>query len=231
MTKTATPWPVEAERRKLRPIQQLTGEMIQRRWQVGVPVTLMTEVDASGLLARHRELKDAGRRSSITSVIAARLSRVLARHPTVNCRLDEDTVVSWTSVNLGIAISIGGNDLVVGVVRGADSCDESEMSARIAALQVKADGANLRQDDVAGAAVTLSSVGMMIGDVVGTPIIPPNQTAVVLVSGVTEKAVVRDGAVVARPMLPVSLTVDHRIVNGAAMSAFLKDLCSEFESC
>lgn len=211
-------------------MQQMTAERLQRGWQTVVPATLMTEIDASGLLARRRQLADSGMHAGITAIVAARLARVLTRHPSVNCRLDGEELVSWTAVNLGVAISVGGRDLVVGVVAGADGCDESELGARIADLQSRAEGRGLRTEDTVGAAVTLSSVGMLIGDVLGTPIVPAGQTAVVLVSGVTEKPVVRDGVVTAGPVLPVSLTVDHRIVNGAAMAAFLCDLCATLQS-
>ncbi|HJQ48172.1 MAG TPA: 2-oxo acid dehydrogenase subunit E2 [Amycolatopsis sp.] len=230
MTAGVTPWPSGETRDRLRPIQQVIAERLQRSWQTVVPATLMTEVDASGLLTRRKELADSGRRAGITAIVAGRLVRVLARHPAVNCRLDGEDVVSWSSVNLGVAISVGGRDLVVGVVPAADQCDEPELGERIGELQRRAESRRLRPQDTTGAAVTLSSVGMLIDDVAGTPIVPPGQTAVVLVSGVKEKPVVRDGAVVAAPVMPVSLTVDHRVVNGAAMAAFLKDLCGALES-
>ena len=230
MTAQVTPWPAGEHRERLRPIQQMTAERLQRSWQTGVPVTLMTEVDASGLLARRKVLAESGRRAGITAIVAARLAHVLARHPAVNCRLDGEDLVSWSSVNLGIAISVGGRDLVVGVVAGADGCDEPELGERIAELQRRAENRGLRPQDTTGAAVTLSSVGMLINDVLGTPILPPGQTAVVLVSGVKEKPSVRDGDIVVAPLLPVSLTVDHRVVNGAAMAAFLNDLCTALQS-
>ena len=225
-----SPWPAGEHRERFRPIQQMTAERLQRGWQTVVPATLMTEIDASGLLARRNQLAESGRRAGITAIVAARLARVLARHPSVNCRLDGEELVSWARVNLGVAISVGGRDLVVGVVVGADSCDEPELGERIADLQRRAQGRGLRPQDITGAAVTLSSVGMLIDDVVGTPIVPPGQTAVVLVSGVTDKPIVRDGVVTAGPVLPVSLTVDHRIVNGAAMASFLTDLCAALRS-
>lgn len=229
MTGQVSPWPAEARRERLRPMQLMTAERLQRGWQTVVPATLMTEIDATALLARRQQLADSGRRAGITAIVAARLARVLARHPAINCRLDGEELVSWCSVNLGVAISVGGRDLVVGVISDADSCDEPELGARIAGLQSRAEGRGLRPQDTMGAAVTLSSVGMLIDNVLGTPIVPSSQTAVVLVSGVTDKPVVRDGVVTVGPVLPVSLTVDHRIVNGAAMAAFLSDLCASLQ--
>ncbi|AKE01099.1 hypothetical protein XU06_29420 (plasmid) [Rhodococcus erythropolis] len=230
MTGTETVWPDGERRERLRPIQQITAERLQMGWASIVPATLMTEVDASALLEFRSRLAASGQRVGMTALIAQILAGVLARHPGVNCRLDGEELVSWSSVNLGLAISVGGRDLVVGVVHQADTCDVAEISSRIADLQQRAEARKLRPRDTSGAVVTLSSVGMMIDDVVGTPVVPPGQTAVVLVSGATDKVVVRDGEAVIRPMMPISITVDHRIVNGAAMSAFLKDLCTTLGS-
>ncbi|WP_235734384.1 2-oxo acid dehydrogenase subunit E2 [Nocardioides alcanivorans] len=227
MSPTSDHWPSHEIRERLRPIQQITAERLQVGWQTTVPATLMTEVDARGLLSRRAHLAEKGVRPGLTAIIATRLASVLARHPAVNCRIDGEDRVSWPGVNLGMAIAGAGTDLVVGVVRDADRCDENEVSARISDLRDRAERRKLRPEDTRGAVVTLSSVGMMISGVFGTPVVPPDQTAVVLVSGMVDRPVVEGAELVVAPVLPISVTVDHRVVNGAAMSAFLNDFCTE----
>ncbi len=178
----------------------------------------MTEIVAlrNRLLAHEQEL---GAHITYTDIIVVAVARALRDVPIVNSSLVGDEIKVWEDVNVGVAVALdrgleGG--LIVPVVRNVDQKPLRQVSAEIASLVERARNGRLLPDDVAGGTFTVTNLATVGGGwFMGTPIINQPQSAILAVGSVTDRAVVRDGQVVARAMMPFSLTYDHRVVDGA----------------
>jgi len=193
----------------------------------------MTEVVAlrKRLLAHEQEL---GVHITYTDIIVVAVARALRDVQIVNSSLVGDEIKIWADVNVGVAVALdrgleGG--LIVPVVRNVDQKPLRQVSAEIASLVERARAGRLLPDDVAGGTFTVTNLATVGGGwFMGTPIINQPQSAILAVGSVTDRAVVRDGQVVVRAMMPFSLTYDHRVVDGAPAARFaarLMELLSE----
>lgn len=153
----------------------------------------------------------------------------LVRNPWLNAELDDDRgrVLLRRHYDIGIAIA-SPEGLVVPVVRNADQLDLHSIAAELQRLARAAEAASLRPEDQGAGTFTISNVGPAGGNY-GTSLIRPPEVAILGLGRITDRAVVEEGAVVARPVLPVSLTFDHRVVDGAQALAFVADLRSFLE--
>lgn len=211
------------DRTRLSPLRRITIRRLEEARAAAVPVTVLTEADG----ARLAELRG---RVNLTAVLAALLVRTLVEHPDVNCGLDGDDLVRFEDVNLGIAVALPDGNLTVPVVPRAQELDVAGLARAIGDLAARARDGALALADVRGGTVTLSNVGMMLPAAWGTPLIPPGQTAIVLTGGLVERPVVRDGAVVPGRVLPISLSFDHRVVNGEGALRFLRAFVAAVET-
>lgn len=192
----------------------------------------MTEVVAlrKRLLAHEAEL---GVHITYTDLIVAAVARALRDVPILNSSIVGDEICVWDEVHVGVAVALdrgleGG--LIVPVVRDADRKPLRQLSAEIAALAAKARNNQLMPDDVTGGTFTVTNLATVSGGwFMGTPIINQPQSAILAVGGVSDRAVVRDGAVVVRAMLPFSLTFDHRVIDGAPAARFAARLTELFQ--
>ena len=216
----------ELDRTGLSPMRRITIRRLREAQQEAVPVTIQSEADAGAIVALRASPGGPG----LTAVLAGLLARTLAAHPDVNCGLDGDELVRYADVNLGVAVALDDGNLSVPVVPRAQALAPAELAAAIADRAARARAGALGLDDVRGGTFTLSNVGMLLPAVWGTPLIPLGQAGVLLTGGPVARPVVRDGAVVPGHVLPLSLTVDHRIVNGAPALRFLRDLVAAVEA-
>jgi pyruvate dehydrogenase E2 component (dihydrolipoamide acetyltransferase) len=213
------------ERTRLSPMRKITIRRLTEAQGAAVPVTVQTEADGSALLERKRALDGV----TVNTLLAAALARTLAAHPAVNCALEEEELVCFADVNLGVAVALPDGNLAVPVIHRAQEHDLPGLGSAIAEVSGRARAGKLKLEDVRGGTFTLSNVGMLLPALWGAPLLPLGQSGIILAGGFVERPVVRDGAVVPGRVLPLSFTFDHRLVNGEPALAFLRALVAAIE--
>jgi pyruvate/2-oxoglutarate dehydrogenase complex dihydrolipoamide acyltransferase (E2) component len=154
-----------------------------------------------------------GVRITYTDIVLKAAATVLAAMPEMNAWIDGDDIVSRNEVNIGLAVSVNGG-LIVPVIRHVDQLTLVELSHARLALIDKARAGKLTRDDVDGGTFTLSNFGSYGGDF-ETPILNAPQSALLGIGQISDEAVVRDKEIVIRPMMSISLTFDHCLIDGA----------------
>ena len=161
-----------------------------------------------------------GARITYTDIIMKAAATVLKQMPGINSYIDGNDVVTWTDVNIGMAVSVEGG-LMVPVIRKVDRLSLVGLSQLRMALIDKARTGKLTREDVEGGTFTVSNFGSYGGDF-ETPILNTPQSALLGVGKIEDEPVVRDGQIVIRPMMAISLTFDHRLIDGALAGEFRK---------
>ncbi|MFH1105565.1 MAG: dihydrolipoamide acetyltransferase family protein [Actinomycetota bacterium] len=215
-----------AERVRMSPTRVAIARNLTRSWQEIPHVTTYASADPGAILAERSRLAASGR-MPLEALLISAIVPVLGRHPAFNATLDGETLVMWKRYDIGFAVDTP-EGLMVAVVRGADRLAVADLAAAILALAGAARARTIKADEMRGATFTLSNIGA-VGGGYGTPIIPYGTTAILSVGRATDRAVVRDGAVVAGQEMPLSLSYDHRVIDGAAGRAFLADVVDAIE--
>jgi pyruvate dehydrogenase E2 component (dihydrolipoamide acetyltransferase) len=186
-------------------------------------VTLMTEAEATNLVSARAQLNQevpATDKISYNTLLAALTARALREHPNVNARWEADGIRLLAEINIALAVDTE-RGLMTPVLREVDRLSLGAVQRGYSALLDRALAGKSLSDDFASGTFTITNLGGL--DVDGfTPIINPPQAAILGVGRIVEKPVARDGAVVIRPMLTLSLSFDHRIVDGAPAAKFLQ---------
>ncbi len=184
-------------------------------------------VDMTDLIAHRGQLKAAGAPYTITDFVAEAVVLTLQEFPDVNSSTDGKTV-RWNShVNLGLAVSLE-EGLVVPVVRAAEQLPLLELSRQSKALVEKARAGKATPDELSGGTFTISNMGMMDVESFGA-IINPGESAILAVASTTSQPVVREGQIVVRQMMKLTLSCDHRIVDGALGAKFVNAIKHKLE--
>ena len=185
------------------------------------------EVDMTDLLDFRKKLKEQGKKYSVTDFIMEATVLSLKDEPVVNSSTD-GTNVKWnSSVNLGMAVSLE-NGLIVPVIHGADQLSLTELHDKAGELAVKARDGKLLPDEMTGGTFTISNMGMM--DVENfTAIINPGESAIMAVSSTQKKPVVKDDEITIRSIMKVTLSSDHRIIDGAKAAQFVNAFKAKLE--
>ena len=195
-------------------------------------VTLTTEVDVTELLSLRESLVAEWRQHRMRpldlDLIIAAVAVALKAHPRLNAHLVDGDVLLLKEVNLGLAMAVP-DGLVVPVLRGADSLDLLGMARQMRELADKTRKNALGVDDVTGAGFTVTALSNYDIDVF-TPIIDPPQVAILGLGRAIEKPVVVDGEIVVRSMMHLSVTFDHRALDGVPVAEFIRTLKGTLES-
>ena len=195
-------------------------------------VTLTTEVDVTELLRLRESLVSEWRphrmRPLDLDLIIAAVAGALSEHPRLNAHLVDGDVVLLKEVNIGLAVAVP-DGLVVPVLRGADSLDVLGIARAMRELADKTRKGDLGVDDVTGAGFTVTALSNYDIDVF-TPIIDPPQVAILGLGRAIEKPVVVDGEIVVRSMMHLSVTFDHRALDGVPVAEFMRTLKGRLES-
>jgi pyruvate dehydrogenase E2 component (dihydrolipoamide acetyltransferase) len=222
----------------LKGMRRTIAEHMHASLSVSAQLTYMGEAEMTEVVALRKQLlaheQELGVHVTYTDIIVVAVARALRDVQIVNSSLAGDEIKIWADINVGVAVALdrgleGG--LIVPVVRNVDQKPLRQVSAEIASLVERARAGRLLPDDVAGGTFTVTNLATVGGGwFMGTPIINQPQSAILAVGSVTDRAVVRDGQVVVRAMMPFSLTYDHRVVDGAPAARFaarLMELLSE----
>ena len=195
-------------------------------------VTLTTEADVTDLLKLRESLVSEWRphrlRPLDLDLIIAAVADALKAHPRLNAHLVEDEMLLLDEVNIGIAMAVP-DGLVVPVLKGADSLDLLGMARAMRELADKTRKNALGIDDVTGAGFTVTALSNYDIDAF-TPIIDPPQVAILGLGRANRKPVVVDDEIVARSMMHLSVTFDHRALDGVPVAEFIRTLKSNLES-
>jgi pyruvate dehydrogenase E2 component (dihydrolipoamide acetyltransferase) len=217
----ASPEPGEVETIPLTNIRKTIARRLTQAWTVPV-FQLTVSVDmthANELIERSRELNPEVR-VTVTDLLAKVCARALMRHPEVNVQYTEEALLRFPTANIGLAVA-APQGLVVPVVKSAERLPLDEVATRRGELVARAREGALQLPDLEGGTFTISNLGMF-GIEQFSAVLNPPQAAILAVGATADRPVAQDGQVVVLPMMTVTLTVDHRAVDGAPAAEFLR---------
>jgi pyruvate dehydrogenase E2 component (dihydrolipoamide acetyltransferase) len=219
----AAPAPAAAETRPLTSVRRTIARRLTEAWTIPVfQLVLSADMErVNSLVAGRRELVP-DLHVNVTDVLIKTSATALVRHPDVNVQYTEDALVVHPSANIGLAVA-APSGLVVPVIPGAERRSLAEIAAARADLVGRAREGRLKADDLEGGTFTISNLGMY-GIEQFSAVLNPPQAAILAVGAIEERPVARGGEIVARPQLTLTLTCDHRAVDGAPAAAFLETL-------
>ena len=183
-------------------------------------VTANLSVDMSSMKAYREQLKAKEIKVSYTDLLVKFIAKALTEFPLLNCSVEDNKIIYKHYVNMGVAVALD-NGLVVPNVTDADKKSLTEISAEIKELAKLAREGGLPMEKLRGGTFTITNLGMY-GIESFTPIINQPEVAILGVTTMEDRAVVRNGEIVIRPMMTLSLTFDHRVVDGSVAAEFLQ---------
>jgi pyruvate dehydrogenase E2 component (dihydrolipoamide acetyltransferase) len=199
--------PSEGRRERLRGVRRLIVEHMARTHREVPAVTWVEECDFGAV-----DLK------RLVPTVLKAAAAALEEFPELNARLDGDEIVYFDRYDIGLAVQTE-QGLVVPVVRDCDSRSVDELAAEVERLAEAARAGTLSPEELRGSTFTVTSAGKLAG-LFQTPLVNHPEVAILSIGRVAERPVVRDGQVVVRPIGYVSVTFDHRVVDGARAAAF-----------
>ena len=209
----------EEEPRPLSRMRRVIADRLTQSWTSTPHFTVTVAVDVTRLLALRTELKAAGTNLTVTDFVLAATAQTLAEFPDVNSRTDGVSVWTRRRVHLGVAVALPGG-LVVPVIRDADRLPIGEVHERAVALATAARDGTLSVDDMTGSTFTVSNLGMF-GVEEFSAIINPGEAAILAVSSAIPTAVAIGDGLAVRTVMKITLSADHRLVDGELGARFL----------
>lgn len=215
-------------RKPLSKLRRTIAANMVRSWTEIPHVTTFDEVDATRLLAVRKAFQ---RRHDlaipIDALVIAAVVPALERYPEFASKLDGDDLVTPERYDIGVAVDTD-DGLMVAVVADAASRSIIDLSRELARLAEGAKSRKLRPNELTGQCFTVSNIGA-VGGGYGTPIVPPDTTAILSVGRAIERPVARDGAIEIAPIMPLSLSYDHRLIDGALGRRFVAMVIENLE--
>ena len=217
------------------PMRKVISKRMSESYFSAPTFVVNVEVDMTELLALRKKVVDAiieetGKKATVTDFISLAVIKSLMKHPYVNASLsgDEKEMYLHHYVNLSIAVGMDSG-LVVPVIKGADKMSLKELVVASKEITTKALAGKLKPDEMADSTFTISNLGMY-GVKSFVPIINQPNTAILGVSATVPKPVVFNGEVTVRPIMTLTLTADHRVVDGLEGAKFMKTLKEAIEN-
>lgn len=232
-----TPVP-EGELVPLTPMRKAIAEHMVRSKHTAPHVTSVFEADLSRIVA-HRERHKAayeqeGLRLTFTAYFVEAVAQTLRKHPFVNATFTDEGILVRKAINIGVAVATqGGQGLIVPVIKNADELNLKGIVRALNDLTDRARSGRLTPDDVQGGTFTITNHGVG-GSLFGTPIINQPQSAIMGIGKIQKRPVVIEhngvDAIAIRPMVYLSITFDHRVLDGASADAFMVDVIRYIEN-
>lgn len=223
----------DIERVKMTGMRKAIADNMVRSFYEAPHATLVTEIDVTAILKLIQKEKESflaqhGAKLTITSFVAKAMSKTLREYPFLNASLEDDTIVVKRFVNVGIAVSVD-QGVVVPVVKNCQTLTLPELAKAIGDLSAKARSGSLKPSDVQEGTITLTNFGIS-GVMMGIPIIRFPEVAIVGLGAIQKKVVVLDDDTFGiRHVMHVSLTFDHRVIDGMYGCGFLNSLREHLE--
>lgn len=217
---------------KLTGIRKITADRLSFSYRTAVHVTITMAMNMLEMVKlRHKLLpeieKKVQSRVTYTDMLVKVLAQTLEEYPILNSTLEDEEIKILENINIGIAVDTGIG-LVVPVVREANKKSLTEIALLTRKLIEKAKSGNLALNEATGGSFTITNLGMF-GIDQGTPIINPPEIAILGVGRIAEKPVVIDGRIEIRPMMNITLSFDHRVIDGALAARFLQNMKQKIE--
>jgi|HubBroStandDraft_2_1064218.scaffolds.fasta_scaffold22404_3 pyruvate dehydrogenase E2 component (dihydrolipoamide acetyltransferase) len=208
-------------------IGRLMAERTAHSWTTVPHFFVVREVDAGALVEARQRLGLAIKQArdtklSHTDLLVALVAGVLLKHPRINASWQDGVIHLNQDVNIGVAMAVD-DGVVATVIHNADRADLGEIAVQRRDLTERARASRLRPSDIAGATFTISNLGMYQVDAFSAIISPP-QAAILAVGRITDRVVPIGGRAAIRPMMTLSLSCDHRVVDGARAAVFLNEV-------
>jgi pyruvate dehydrogenase E2 component (dihydrolipoamide acetyltransferase) len=210
-------------------VARLMAERTTQSWTSVPHFFLVRDVDASELLAAQKRLGlEAEPKQetplTLTDLLIALVARVLVKHPRMNSSWTGESIKANPEINISVAMAVK-DGVVAAVIHKANAANLDEISAKRRELTERARAGRLRPADIAGGTFTISNLGMYKVDAFSAIVTPP-QAAVLAVGSISDRVVPVDGKPGVRPVMTMTLSSDHRVVDGAKAAEFLSDLAN-----
>ncbi len=203
-------------------VWKLMAERTTQSWSSVPHFFLAREIDASALVQYRGPLKAKG--VTYTDLLVGLVARVLQSHPRINATWTGDGIALNSAINVGVAVA-SNEGVTVAVVRNAGGSSIEAIAAQRQAMIERARTGRAQPADLAGATFTISNLGMRRVDAF-TAIINSPQAAILAVGSIIDRVVAVNGQAVVRPMLTLTLSSDHRVIDGSRAAAFMDDLAT-----
>lgn len=206
--------------------------------QTSPHVTSFVEVDVTNMVVWREKVKDLferreGSKITYTPMFLESIATVLEQFPMINCSLEGDQIILKKDINIGMATALPSGNLIVPVIKGANQLSIVGITKAVNNLAQAARNGQLKPTDTQGGTFTVTNVGSF-GSIMGTPIINQPQVAILALGAIKKRAVVVEtpsgDAILVRHMMFISMSYDHRIVDGAMGSKFLSAVGKEIEN-
>ncbi|OPZ17782.1 MAG: Dihydrolipoyllysine-residue succinyltransferase component of 2-oxoglutarate dehydrogenase complex [Bacteroidetes bacterium ADurb.BinA245] len=218
-------------------MRKLIADHMVRSKHTSPHVTSFTEADVTNLVMwRDKVKKDFEKREStkitFTPLFIEAIVRCIKKFPLINCSLDGDKIIVKKDINIGMATALPSGNLIVPVIKNADQLNLVGLARQVNSLADNARNGKLKADDTTGGTFTLTNVGTF-GSLMGTPIINQPQVAILAVGAIKKRPVVIEtphgDSIAIRHMMYLSMSYDHRIVDGSLGATFLTAVAKELE--
>jgi 2-oxoglutarate dehydrogenase E2 component (dihydrolipoamide succinyltransferase) len=219
-------------------MRKLIADHMVRSKHTSPHVTSFTEADVTNLVMwRDRIKKDfekrEGTKITFTPLFIEAIVKCIKKFPLINSSLDGDKIIVKKDINIGMATALPSGNLIVPVIKNADQLNLVGLSKQVNGLADNARNGKLKADDTQGGTFTLTNVGTF-GSLMGTPIINQPQVAILAVGAIKKRPVVIETAqgdsIAIRHMMYLSMSYDHRIVDGSLGATFLTSVAKELEN-
>jgi 2-oxoglutarate dehydrogenase E2 component (dihydrolipoamide succinyltransferase) len=228
----ALPTDRREERVRMTRLRQTVAKRLKEAQNTAALLTTFNDVDMTAVIEARTKYKDLfekkhGVRLGFMGFFVKAACMALRDIPNVNAQIDGEEIVYHDYVDISVAVS-APNGLVVPVIRDAQALSVAGIEKTIGDFGARAKAGTLTMDDMKGGTFTISNGGVF-GSLMSTPIINPPQSAVLGLHRIEDRAVVRDGQVVVRPMMYLALSYDHRLIDGREAVTFLVALKNAIE--
>ncbi|EPY2286709.1 dihydrolipoamide acetyltransferase family protein [Clostridium sporogenes] len=210
---------VSERRVKMNAMRKIIASRMSESSKISPTVTYDIEVDMTNLKRLKEQIKDEWK-VTYTDLLVKIVSKVLIQYPLVNCSIEGDEMIFRNYANIGVAVALE-EGLVVPVVKYANQKGLKDISIEVKELAQKAKSNGLTEENSTGGTFTITNLGMF-GIKSFSPIINQPEVAILGVNMITNTPVVENGEIVIKPLMSLSLTADHRAVDGAVAAQFLK---------
>ena len=218
----------------LKGMREAIAEHMHRSLSISAQLTSMGEIDMTDVVKLRETLvsqaEAIGARITYTDIFVLAITKLLKDNPIINSSLIDNEIKLWENINIGVAVALE-EGLIVPVVKDADKQSLVEISQTIRTLGEKAREGKLVPDNVTGGTFTITNLGALGGGYrFETAIINQPESAILGTGGIVDRAVVRDGQIVIRPIMTYYLTYDHRVINGAEAAKFMANMTRLMEN-
>ncbi|CAA7387058.1 dihydrolipoamide acetyltransferase family protein [Chryseobacterium fistulae] len=211
-------------------MRKIIAENMVKAKQTAPHVTSFIETDVTNVVKwrnKHKDIfeKREGEKLTFMPIFVKAIVKAIQDYPMINVSVNGDQIIKKKNINIGMATALPDGNLIVPVIKNADQLSLSGLAKAINDLAYRARNKKLRPEDTQGATYTISNVGSF-GNLMGTPIIPQPQVAILAIGAIVKKPAVletKDGDVIAiRQLMFMSHSYDHRVVDGSLGGMFLK---------